>query len=733
MANRKRSGLVAGLVMLFLIIVSGCTANYVPNSNGNNNVNANNNVNLANGDDEVYNLTLSGDDKLKKFSSSEELRRFLETNSAGSSYSTRGGFGMAEMSIDMAFDGEMTVKSASAESLGGSGASDYSETNVQVEGVDEADFVKNDGKYIYMLSNGKFLIVDAYPAESAKIISEEKIEGNPAELFLNGDKVVVFTTDYEERMVVSDYDFLPSETYVSVTKIFVFDVSDKENPDLVEEYVMDGYYYNSRMIGDFVYVISQESIYYYGGPIGIPEIWSGSVKIATPDVYYFDNPHDSYVFHTIAAIDLANDNELEAKTFMLGWGSTLYVSEDNVYVAYKKNYPYYFYRNQNLDIFDEVIFGLLPADVQDKIERFDKDDERAYREEVKKILDEMYNSMDEDDMEDLIEEIEDAVSDYEAKIAIERSKTMIHRISIDGLDIEHEASGEVRGDLLNQFSLDEYEGNLRVATTLSYWSRNDGSIQNNNVFVLGPDMDVIGSVDELAEGERIYSARFMGDKLYMVTFKQVDPLFVIDLSNPEKPEVLGELKVPGYSTYLHPFMEGYLIGVGMDTKESEFGGVVNNGVKVSLFDVREFDNPKEVDTYKIGLQGSSSDALNDHRAFLFDAKRNIMVIPVSEVLSEKQYERGYGYTREMWYGAYVFDVSEDGFDLKGKVEHEQDRDERYYWYSPHNVKRSLYLDNVLYTISEREIVMSDLDDELDEIDTIVLPKLKEEPNYPIYY
>lgn len=728
MANTKRLGLGLGLVMVLLMIISGCTTNYVPNNSSVNNANPTD----ENTSDTKTDLSLSGDNELKKFSSLEELKEFLDENSQ-SSYGSSRSFGFAEEAVmDMDTATKSVSSQAATPSSTGAGASDYSQTNVQVKGVDEADFVKNDDKYIYMISNGKFVIVDSYPAENAKIVFEEKIEGNPVELFINDDKAVVFTTDYEQRVVVSDYDFLPENRYVSVTKVFVFDVSDRENPDLVEEYSMDGNYYDSRMIGDYIYMISKENVYYYNRMIDTPTIWRDGEKIVSPEIYYFDNPDDSFVFHTITAIDLKND-DIEAKTFMLGFGNTLYVSEDNIYIAYKKSYPYYFYRAENLDIFNEVIYQMLPSDVQDKIDSLYKNNERTYREELKNVLDEMYNSMDEKKRNNLIEEIEDAISEYEAKIAQDRAKTIIHRISIDGLDIEHESQGEVRGDLLNQFSLDEHKGNLRVATTLSYWSRDEGRVQNNNVYVLDPDLKVIGSIEDIAQDERIYSTRFMGEKLYMVTFKQIDPLFVIDLSNPQNPKVLGELKIPGYSTYLHPYLDGYLIGVGMDTKESEFGGVVTNGVKVSLFDVQDVNNPKEVDNYIIGIQGSSSEVNNDHKAFLFDSNRNMMVIPVSEVLFEEKYERGYGYTREMWYGAYVFDVSEEGFRLKGKVEHKQSDEQRYYWYSPHNVRRSLYLDNILYTISESEIIMSDLSDELEEIETILLPSEKEEPVYPTYY
>jgi uncharacterized secreted protein with C-terminal beta-propeller domain len=329
----------------------------------------------------------------------------------------------------------------------------------------------------------------------------------------------------------------------------------------------------------------------------------------------------------------------------------------------------------------------------------------------------------------MFKNIEEALNEYDSKKALENSKTIIHKIAIDNGEIEYQTKGEVDGRLLNQFSLDEYEGNLRVATTVSYWLNKVGNKQYNNVYVLGKDMAVIGSLEGLAENESIYSSRFMGEKLYLVTFRQIDPFFVIDLSNPKNPEVLGYLKIPGYSSYLHPIGDNLIIGVGKDVGENEWGGTSAKGIKISLFDVSNFDNPVEIQKYGIGLAGSDSPILHDHRAFLYSDTKNIMVIPVTEIV-DKEKTGPYDYTTTVWNGAYVFKFSDGGFSVVGKVKHSSSETKYYYWFDSTSVTRSLYLDDVLYTISGKYVKANDLNDNLADLKTIKLPY--EDTVYGVY-
>jgi uncharacterized secreted protein with C-terminal beta-propeller domain len=245
----------------------------------------------------------------------------------------------------------------------------------------------------------------------------------------------------------------------------------------------------------------------------------------------------------------------------------------------------------------------------------------------------------------------------------------VYKVAVDRLSMVNVARGEFRGWLLNQFSMDEKDGYLRVATTTS-WSE-----PKNGVYVLDSDLAVVGALEGLAPTERIYSARFLGDTLYLVTFRQIDPFFVIDLSKPVSPRVLGELKIPGFSSYLHPLDDTHVIGIGSE----------NSTVKISLYNVTDPTNPVEQSKY-LAPGGSWSMAQSDHKAFLFDRERNLLVIPMWTSSSSK-------YGTSYWAGAYVLNVSvEDGVSLWGTVSHngQSGYDQPF---------RALYIGDTLYTVS----------------------------------
>jgi uncharacterized secreted protein with C-terminal beta-propeller domain len=269
--------------------------------------------------------------------------------------------------------------------------------------------------------------------------------------------------------------------------------------------------------------------------------------------------------------------------------------------------------------------------------------------------------------------------------------------------------------VLNHFSMDEHNGYFRVATTDHNWI--SGS-SGNNIYVLNEDLKTVGKLENLAPGEEIYSARFMSDRCYLVTFKKVDPLFTIDLSEPDNPIVLGKLKIPGYSDYLHPYDENTLIGIGKETVEAKEGDFAwYQGVKISLFDVSDVDNPRELAKIEIGNRGTDSPALYDHHAFLFNRMRNLLVIPILEARIDKNDFSGkvpanfYGeYTYQ---GAYVFDISLEGIQLKGRITHlddEMDILKSGYWFdSEYEVDRSMYIEENLYTLSQGMIKINNLE------------------------
>jgi uncharacterized secreted protein with C-terminal beta-propeller domain len=216
----------------------------------------------------------------------------------------------------------------------------------------------------------------------------------------------------------------------------------------------------------------------------------------------------------------------------------------------------------------------------------------------------------------------------------------------------------------------------------------------------------------------------MGKRCYLVTFEKIDPFFVIDLSNPENPAVLGELKIPGFSNYLHPYDENHVIGIGKDAVDmGDFSWF--QGVKLSLFDVSDVKNPKEISTYIVGDRGTDSLALTDPHAFLFSKDKNLIVMPILLAeIDDSAYPGGappstYGdYT---YCGAYVFDIDTlSGINLRGRITHMEDGEEiTYWWNAPFRVKRSFYIEDYLYTVSDNLLMASNLID-LSEISTVEL-------------
>lgn len=300
-------------------------------------------------------------------------------------------------------------------------------------------------------------------------------------------------------------------------------------------------------------------------------------------------------------------------------------------------------------------------------------------------------------------------------------KTTIHKIAFEELDTAYICSGVVPGRLLNQFSMDEYAGNLRVATTTGQMGWGGGG-SSSNVYVLDSDMALLGKLEGLAPGEQIYSSRFFGDRAYVVTYMRIDPFFVIDLSDVANPKLVGSLEVPGFSDYLHPYGDDHVIGIGQDTLADPSGAFSwFQGLKLSLFDVTDVAKPAEEDKVVIGDRGTTSEAQNDHRAFMFDEERGILAFPVNLYQDESNPDpNGWNWTygSYVYQGVYVYKVSLDGgFQFVGRVTHGSDGQP--YSYDTLTVRRSLYIDDVLYTISSGMVKMNALSD-LAELGSIEL-------------
>ncbi len=678
---------------------------------------------------------------LKKFNSYSELQDFINT-----SMSYSGDYYTESFSLNKVTS---VQGAASADSGAESGrASDYSRTNIQVEGVDEPDIVKNDGKYIYLVSGQKIVILDAYPAESMKNISEIKLNDSIENIFLNEDKLVVFSRDYGYVSASSEVSSAAGVSAKSIrcidcngysqtrTLITIYDISDRENPEIDNEISVDGNYLDARMIGDYVYVISQN---YVNREIVLPQYSVNGVEKTMPldNVYYSDYIDSGYQFSLVSAVNI-NNGDFESKAYLLGNSYTLYVSEDNIYLTGRKSFDYDDYADKFIN---EVVIKILPFSEKQEVQEILDSDLKGYEklDRANKIVTDYSSSLTGKEKEEFDRELMDKIQAFQEAIYKEMEKTLIHKINIDKMKINYKASGEVRGSVLNQFSMDEHDGNFRIATTAGESWRGNSA---NNIYVLDEELKLIGKIEDIAKGERIYSARFIGDRGYMVTFKKVDPFFVIDLKNPSEPKILGYLKIPGYSDYLHPYDENHIIGVGkeaVDASDEEVAGRNLNfawyqGVKVALFDVSDVEHPVEKAKFVIGDRGTDSYALHDHKAFLFDKKRNLLVLPIllaeiDETKYSGEMPAATAYGEYVWQGAYVLNVNENNISLRGRVTHSDNAVIGRNWWNNFNVQRSLYMDDILYTISAGKVKANSLEN-LDEIKSITL---LEEQEPPIYY
>lgn len=513
----------------------------------------------------------------------------------------------------------------------------YSETNTQVKGVDEADIVKTDGKNIYYVVkeyNGYGIaIINVNTNEKVNKIEYDNNEIYPSEIFLYKDKLIVIGNKYQNNKTVIEETETTSKRYLeladvayignSMTTIVVYDVSDVLNIKEIRKVEIEGSYISSRMIEENIYVISSKDLYqYYYGSLREDELQSRYLDTAISDalickdykdIYYFPESEESNYLN-IASFNVNNLEDANVKTF-LGAGSDVYCSENNLYIT-KTNWNY--------------------------------------------------------------KMIEDSTAE-----------TSIYKISLNGTKLVLEAETKIPGMIINQFSLDEYNGNLRIAVTK--YNNNSSEDTSNNLYILDSKLSVIGSIENMAEGEKIYSVRFMGNKGYIVTFKQVDPLFVIDLSNPINPSVVGELKIPGYSSYLHPYDENHIIGIGYNTTETSYGSTVNDGIKLSMFDVSNPTNPVEMFNTVIGDKHTNTSATYDHKAVMFSKEKNIIAIPIEQ------------YNRKYESKAVIYNIDlENGFNQLGEIEEESDN------ITYRRIERIIYVGSNYYTFSNKWVNVSDM-------------------------
>jgi uncharacterized secreted protein with C-terminal beta-propeller domain len=614
------------------------------------------------------------------------------------------------------------VKSEAAYT-GGGGSADYSTTNIQVEGVDEADVVKNDGRYIYLIRGNSLRIVDAYPATNLKeivsfILGEENESFYPVEMYVDGDTLTVIgsvSRYYPEPILYDTTEKVAAESIYPYfgynrTKVYVLNISDRAAPKVERAVEYDASYTSSRKVDDTLYMVMNQymyySPYYYDtyptmkaaepADAIVPKMLDtaeGEERLIAPcdDIYILPKaPNFNYLI--TSAVPLADTEKTVKSSVLVGDTGNIYASKNNLYVA-ATDWGGGYYREY---------------------------------------------------------------SDY---------GTMVYRFALADASIAYKNAGKVPGTVLNQFSMDESNGYFRIATSKDQWT--PGVAQSTGVYVLNSAMDTVGKIEKIAPGEKMYSARFMGNTAYLVTFKSVDPFFVLDLSDPKNPVIEGKLKIPGYSTYLQPYDENHVLGFGYDVDASKIPEDsewlpwdAQLGMKISMFDTTDLDHPIELYKEVIGDRGTYSEVLYNHKALLFDKEKNLMALPVTvyeipdtDMCSEKTYSScpsscqktcvpsscstqngikictadcdGAGsckawdttYGKPVFDGAYVYTVTLDkGFTLKGKVSHYNETDMNNLMvngYTDYNktIQRALYIGEYLYTISPSVIkanLLSDL-------------------------
>ena len=285
-------------------------------------------------------------------------------------------------------------------------------------------------------------------------------------------------------------------------------------------------------------------------------------------------------------------------------------------------------------------------------------------------------------------------TDYETENDDAVAKTIVNSFSINGTEITHKATGSFKGSCLNQYSFDEYDGNLRVAACYYDYRK---AVDVSCVYVLNESLEIIGELTDISDDEQVKAVRFMGETGYVVTFRNTDPLFIIDFSNPEKPEITGELKIPGYSTYIHPIADGYLVGIGYDGTDEN---VNSNTVKVSVFDVRDKTNPKETDTFVI--KDAYSLVNENPKAFFFYSERNMIGIPVSHYRD--------GSTVKSIHTLTIVDGKiKDSLGYIHRTDSSKGYNVTYYGYHFASLFRGTYIGNLLYTVDNNEVIEHNLD------------------------
>lgn len=623
---------------------------------------------------------------MKKFSSLEEMKAYLEEASAAKDL---GFYSIATPRNMETFDTGSSPSDISVPQPamgvpefggGGAKAERVSETNVQVTGIDEPDIVKTDGKEIYYSQAGyyRYFPIPIIDRPDGVVMNQEEkdttVPPKPEYLtriirgFPPGDLKEDSSIDKTGDLLLVDNMLLvfPNGSYYgsnSSQTINGFDISDPTNAKEEWDIELDSRVtiVDTRLYKDKIYLVTRQRIN-RNKPCPIkPMLVNGrEIVMECNDIYYPGVNAPADVTFNVMKINPQN-GEIEEKSSFIGSSgmSIVYMSPNAIYTTYT-------YYNSIFDFlygfFAENAGDLIPESIVEdmkKVKEYDLSD-AAKMTEFENIIVEWMDGLSEDEMLRVENELTDKMENYAQEKGRDLESTGIAKINLQNLEVD--STGVVPGHPLNQFALDEYKDNLRIAVTIN----NDlGGESANDVYVLDSSLNEKGSVKNLGLDESIYSVRFIKDQGYLVTFKQIDPFYVLDLSDPTNPQMTGELKIPGYSSYLHPLSEEMILGIGKEEGK----------VKLAVFDVSDPSDPKEKDKYM--LDEYWSDILDTHHAFLLDSKHEIFFLPGSK-------------------GGYIFSYEEDDLSLEKAVKDVQ-------------AARAIYLEDYLYILGREITVLNEND------------------------
>ena len=607
---------------------------------------------------------ISGNDTpgtLSAFQTYQELNQFITSNAKSTQqyqyqYQMRNGvfFGAGgPIAGGIAVPGVMngaiaSTTTALAAGADVSAASGFTTTNNQVQGVDELDKVKTDGTYLYVATSQTVSIIKAQGG-STSVVSTIKMP---------------LATIMGIAMAPQRLAVVSQGSAGASMSLRLYDVSNPSAPSLLNDVSVNGSHVAARVSQGYLYEIIQQGSYVVTGSGNVtaqyPTLVEGGVRSALPpgSTYYTPNRSQVNVYTIIVSLSMTTGSQ-HSVAVLTGPGSTVYASTSNIYVVYP-NYPTYYVDNIPGDVFGGQAG---PAAIR----------------------------------------------------VTQPQNSTVFRVAYLNGDIAVKSAGSFPGIVLNQFSMDEYNGYFRVATSRAVSSEGVGS-RSDDVYVLNQSLKQVGTLQNIAPGENIYAVRFLGETGYVVTFQQIDPLFAISFKDPTNPVIQSALKTSGFSDYLHPFGDGYLIGVGKDAMPSSTGNFAwYLGLKLSLFHVAPDGTSTEVSRYLIGDRGTDSAVLNDHLAFTFDATRSIMVLPVNLAKVQGSQTQSPGapppFGQIVWQGVYVINVTTSGFNLMGTVtQNPAGAGVQSFWggSNGHVIDRSVIVGNTLYTVSQNEVMASDL-------------------------